>query len=103
MTDRQNKAAAIRYRHGQDRAPQVTAAGRGQVAEKIIALARAHGVPIHEDRNLVHGTVQGHCRDPRVPLCDEQESFVTVLPLDYHQNRLRTKNLREKTYYKDIC
>lgn len=53
MTDRQNKAAAIRYRHGQDRAPQVTAAGRGQVAEKIIALARAHGVPIHEDRNLV--------------------------------------------------
>lgn len=31
----------------------VTAKGRGAVADKIIEIARAHGVPIREDRNMV--------------------------------------------------
>ncbi|MAG35529.1 MAG: flagellar biosynthesis protein FlhB [Dehalococcoidia bacterium] len=33
--------------------PVVTAAGQGWVAEDIIALAREHGVPVHEDPELV--------------------------------------------------
>ncbi|HTF99758.1 MAG TPA: EscU/YscU/HrcU family type III secretion system export apparatus switch protein [Nitrospirota bacterium] len=48
-----NKAAALQYRKGADSAPAVTAKGRGAVAEKIIDLARKHGVPIREDRNMV--------------------------------------------------
>ncbi len=47
------KAAALRYRHGEDRAPRVVATGRGYLAERIIEIAREHGVPIREDRNLV--------------------------------------------------
>ena len=34
-------------------APRVTAKGRGDIAEQILALAAAHHVPLHEDRALV--------------------------------------------------
>ena len=36
-----------------DGAPRVVASGYGLVAEKIIAVAREHGVKIHEDPDLV--------------------------------------------------
>jgi flagellar biosynthesis protein len=45
-------AAALRYRPKKDSAPRVTAAGRGIIAENIIALAKAHGIHLHEDPNL---------------------------------------------------
>jgi len=53
MKDLQEKAAALKYKQGVDAAPTVVAKGRGQVAKKIIALARKNGVPVHEDRNLI--------------------------------------------------
>ncbi len=53
MKEQQNKAAALKYRSGTDGAPSIVAKGRGAVADKIIALARQHGVPIREDRNMV--------------------------------------------------
>ena len=46
-------AAAIRYDGKKDAAPRVTAKGRGLVAEKIIALARKHDVPIKNDPALI--------------------------------------------------
>ncbi|HOK06387.1 MAG TPA: EscU/YscU/HrcU family type III secretion system export apparatus switch protein [Syntrophales bacterium] len=46
-------AAALRYDPGKDRAPKVTAKGRGFIAEKIIALAKKHDIPIKEDPHLV--------------------------------------------------
>lgn len=53
MGDRGKKAAALRYRQGVDAAPAVIASGKGSVAERIIAVAREHHIPLHEDRNLV--------------------------------------------------
>lgn len=53
MTDKQTKAAALQYRAGIDSAPALVAKGRGLVADKIIALAKEKGIPIHEDRNMV--------------------------------------------------
>jgi flagellar biosynthesis protein len=53
MKDEQTKAAALQYRAGIDTAPSIVAKGRGLVAEKILALAREHGIPIREDRNMV--------------------------------------------------
>jgi len=47
------KAVALRYRADKNRAPQVTAKGRGLMAEKIIELARKSGVPVHQDVDLV--------------------------------------------------
>ena len=53
MKEKRKKAAAITYEKGRDRAPRVVAKGRGATAERIVAVARSHGVPLHEDRNLV--------------------------------------------------
>jgi flagellar biosynthesis protein len=46
------KAAALQYEHGKDAVPRLTAKGAGVVAEKIIALAREHDVPITSDPDL---------------------------------------------------
>jgi flagellar biosynthesis protein len=53
MNDKQNKAAALEYRLGIDSAPTLVAKGRGLVADKIVAIAKERGIPIHEDRNMV--------------------------------------------------
>ncbi len=47
------KAAALRYDGNRDRAPRITAKGRGQVAEKIIDIARENNIPLYEDQNLI--------------------------------------------------
>jgi flagellar biosynthesis protein len=46
-------AAAIKYDEKKNQAPRVTARGHGLMAEKIIELAKKHGVPIKEDPSLV--------------------------------------------------
>ena len=53
MREKQQKAVALKYREGHDTAPSVVAKGRGLVADKIIALARKHGVPVHSDQHLI--------------------------------------------------
>jgi flagellar biosynthesis protein len=47
------KAAALRYCPDRDSAPRVTARGSGLVAERIIDLARRHGIPLKEDPALI--------------------------------------------------
>ncbi len=46
-------AAALEYDTERDAAPRVVAKGRAAIAEKIIALAREHNIPIHSDPGLV--------------------------------------------------
>ncbi len=48
-----SRAVALKYRAGSDPAPKVVASGRGCIAERIIELARACNVPVHEDPDLV--------------------------------------------------
>lgn len=47
------QAVALRYKPGEDSAPKVAAKGKGYLAEKILEMARAHKVPIREDKNLI--------------------------------------------------
>lgn len=47
------RAVALRYEHQKDDAPRVVAKGRGEIAEKIIEIARDHGITIYEDDELV--------------------------------------------------
>lgn len=44
---------AVALRWDGDGAPRVTAKGRGEIADRILALAREHHVPLREDRALV--------------------------------------------------
>lgn len=49
--DGEKQAVALSY-DGQ-RAPTVTAEGSGELAEKIIAVAREHGIPLFENPQLL--------------------------------------------------
>jgi flagellar biosynthesis protein len=55
-------AVALRYEG--TGAPRVTAKGRAEVAERIVALAREHGVPLQEEPELASVLA-------RIPLGDE--------------------------------
>ena len=46
-------AVAVQYDRASMSAPQVVAKGRGIVADKLINMAREHGIPIVEDKLLV--------------------------------------------------
>lgn len=52
-SDRRKRAAALRYDPDVDRAPRLVARGDGHLADRILAVAREHGIPVHEDRALV--------------------------------------------------
>ena len=47
------RAVALRYDQQADAAPRIIARGDRLLAERIIELARAHGVHVHEDPDLV--------------------------------------------------
>ena len=51
--DKSPKAVALKYDGKKDKAPRVIAKGRGNIAEKIIDIAKEHNVPLYEDKNLV--------------------------------------------------
>jgi flagellar biosynthesis protein len=51
--DKIKKAVALKYERGKDAAPKVTAKGRGAIADKILALAKEHKIPIEKDSTLM--------------------------------------------------
>ena len=52
-TPKPAKAAALQYDKDKAAAPKLTAKGTGPVAEKIIEIAKAHGIPLHQDADLL--------------------------------------------------
>ncbi len=51
-------AVALRYVEGEDTAPRVVASGRGAIAERILELARAHGIAVRENADLAEMLAQ---------------------------------------------
>ncbi len=47
------KAVALRYDPQKDNAPRITAKGQGEIAQKIIEIAKEAGVPVKEEKDLV--------------------------------------------------
>jgi flagellar biosynthesis protein len=52
------KAVALRYDKDMETAPLVVAAGKGKVAEKILAAAGQHGVPVREEGDLAEALIR---------------------------------------------
>lgn len=50
---RRRRAVALRYKAGDDPAPRVVAKGAGHLADRILQLAREHGIHVHKDPDLV--------------------------------------------------
>jgi flagellar biosynthesis protein len=53
VREARRRAVALRYDDIHETAPRVLAKGQGDIAERIIALAELHGIPLHEDKDLV--------------------------------------------------
>lgn len=53
MNTKTQKRLAIALEYDGTNAPSITAKGTGDLAEKIISLANEHGVPLHEDKELI--------------------------------------------------
>jgi flagellar biosynthesis protein len=47
------KAVALRYNKEKDKAPKVVAKGKGEIAQKIIQIAKENELPIKKDEDLV--------------------------------------------------
>lgn len=81
------KAAAMRFRPGADQAPLVVAKGRGKLAEKIIAVAQAHQVPLVEDPGLVQ-VLEALDVDTEIP-SELYHAVAEVLAFVYRMNQTR--------------
>ncbi len=43
----------MRYDPASEGSPRVVAKGQGELAERILAIAAEHGIPLHEDKDLL--------------------------------------------------
>ncbi len=85
---RSNKGAvALKYLKDRDNAPKVTASGRGKIAERILAEAGKHNIPIQQDPDLLEVLAQ-------VPLDQEIppelfQAVAEILAFVYRLNKSR--------------
>ena len=59
--DRDKVAVSMRW--DKTGAPKVTAQGRGELAERIIELAKVHNIPVREDKDLAQLLLALHLGD----------------------------------------
>ncbi len=81
-------AMAVRYELAREAAPRIVAKGKGEMAERIIALARQHGIPVHEDRELVDALSRLDVQEQIPP--ELYEVMAEVLTFIYRTNRKRS-------------
>jgi len=84
VTNPTHFAVALRYVPGEMEAPQVTAKGADRVAEKILDLAREHGVPVVEDPPVARALYRQAEPGDRVPA----DLFQAVAEILAHVYRL---------------
>lgn len=77
-------AAALEYEAERDTAPRVIARGRAAIAEKIIAKAREHNIPIRSDPGLAQILVRLEI-DQEIPL-ELYRAVAEILAFIYQAN-----------------
>ena len=84
-------AIALQYQDGVDEAPRVIAKGMDFIAEQIIALAKEHGIEIHEDKDLAE-ILSVLELDSYIPI-EAYMAVAEILSYIYKSNALSRKNL----------
>ncbi|MDG4718280.1 MULTISPECIES: EscU/YscU/HrcU family type III secretion system export apparatus switch protein [Thalassospira] len=97
--EQDQKAVALRYAHGRDNAPILSAKGAGSVAEQILQVAFANGIKVRKDSDLAE-ILMAVDVDSEIPL----EAFAAVaeiLNYIYRINRIYGGSSRSKTEPQD--
>ncbi len=82
---KRRKVVALRYDATQDSAPKVVAKGSGHLAERILEIAREHGVVVHEDPDLMKALA---ALDVDMPIPETlYRAVAEVLAFVYQMNR----------------
>jgi flagellar biosynthesis protein len=79
-------AVAVKYNHKTDTAPRVVAKGQRALAERIIALAHQHAIPLREDPVLVEALYQLEIQQEVPP--ELYRAMAEVLAYIYRLDRL---------------
>jgi len=53
MPEKKLTAVAVEYDKDKDGAPRIVAKGKGNIADKIIEIARKNDIPLYEDPDLI--------------------------------------------------
>jgi len=83
--DKDLKAAALRYEMKKDRAPRVVARGKGEIAQKIIEVAKEHNIPLYEDKELLQ-VLEALDLDTEIPT-ELFRAVAEVLAFIYRMNK----------------
>jgi len=89
-SDKQPLAIALRY--DGENAPRVTAKGEDELAERIVALAREHAIPIQENAVLA-GLLARVGLDEEIP----EELYLSVAQIIAFAYRLSGRDVTGKT------
>lgn len=85
--DPRRRAVALRYDATSDSAPRVVAQGAGFLADRILEIARQHGVHVHSDPDLVALLSK---LDPRQPIPESlYRAVAEVLAFVYRLNQAK--------------
>ncbi|MFP4429058.1 MAG: EscU/YscU/HrcU family type III secretion system export apparatus switch protein [Desulfovermiculus sp.] len=95
MAEQEKRAVALAYDQTQDKAPKISASGRGEAAERILEIARDFGIPVREDPDLLEVLA-------RVPVGEEiprelYQAVAEILAFIYMMNAEMGKDTEEKT------
>ncbi len=78
-------AIALEYKEGLDRAPRISATGKGAVAEQILEIAFATGVKVREDADLAQ--VLGALEVDSIVPTEALATVAEILSYVYRANR----------------
>jgi flagellar biosynthesis protein len=91
MSDKEEKiAVALEYEHGVDPAPKIIATGKGDLAERILQLAKEHGIEVRKDQELAE-ILSVLDVDSLIPL-ETYANVAEILSFIYRKNREKLDN-----------
>ena len=82
---RRKGAVALRYDDERDQAPSILAKGWGEIADKILAIAREHDIPLYEDPDLLEVLSKLDLTEEIPP--ELYQAVAEVLSFIYRMNR----------------
>ena len=78
-------AVAIRYDLQKDRAPRIVGKGKGELADRMLAIAKEHKIPVREDPELIEVLAKLDVQDEIPP--ELYQVMAEVLTFIYRVNK----------------